>query len=829
MPAPLAFAPAAIKIGIGVVKGAAAVKAGIGALPLTAAPIVPVAKAAVTGAAAAKISVVTGAVPLGLKSAAPIVGGGSGMGKIAAGIGAAKLVGAIAASQDQALKGDQTIRVASDPRSLFSDPRQANQSQSQTQTQTQTQTSGRPDPFAPLPIEFAEPFAPRPIEFAEPINSPQAPKITPISGLDTTPGGGLSVPGGRAGGRIKVDPIDSTREGLLTPTSLDQVEKGGVNLLTPIISYLKKLDLDIQELKNPDLNPLLKRIMQMINPIMEGIQDLPNTILSGVVELLNPMLQRIMQMINPIMEGIQNLPNTILSGVAELLNPIVSLISTTLGGVIALPSLNTEAMIEAVAPILLGLLIVETLFENLTKSIKGLNLKMQVQVPQGLAMQVQAPQGLAMQVQAPQGLAMQVQTPQGLAMQVQTPQGLAMQVQTPQGLAMQVQTPQGLAMQVQTPQGLAMQVEVPQGLAMQVEVPQKLTVVANLPKSDVEGELKKLQKTAEKTKTDLEKCCKDITDKLKKKKKDDDDRFPEFKNFGMIECDGATIPYSYSGSGLVGLHQQLNVILGINKMMLKKVCDTEIEFPDIFGGGTYACGSSVFSYDYSGPGLLGLSDQIGELTALNKKILAEVCDDGGADISGKIDFFDCDGGTQVLLYNGDGIAGLSSQISAFTELQKLTYAKACETPICVPVQPGDEFAEFDVPTQLVLTWGENYPKQTGSLWHTQIPNPREDLEWCRDFDNLIYTKGNVYARLLWGNSKIKSGVRALSEEEGERILDLIDNLSVSDGKLRITKGGAVKLNPAVRSVRCVRAAIAQLGPDGVAVTVKCFVPPIEGC
>jgi len=69
----------------------------------------------------------------------------------------------------------------------------------------------------------------------------------------------------------------------------------------------------------------------------------------------------------------------------------------------------------------------------------------------------------------------------------------------------------------------------------------------------------------------------------------------------------------------------------------------------------------------------------------------------------------------------------------------------------------------------------------------------------------------------------------VDEDEAERILDLIAPLSVSEGKMRITKGGGVKLNPAVRSVRCVRAAIAQLDGEGLAVMVKCFVPPIGGC
>ncbi len=799
MPAPLAFVPLVIKLGVGAAKAATA-KSGLGVLPLTAAPIVPVAKAVTVGTAAAKVSVVTGAVPVGLKSAAVTgatakVSGGLGAGKVGQVLGIAALKGVAAVQVDQALKGDQKPKVAT--RAPIGDPRQANRTQAQTQarTQPQTQTVGRADPFAPI--------AP---EFDEPVGGSRSPKMPPIKGLDTTPSGALGFPVRGATGRIKLDPIDSSRQGLSTPTSLDQVEKGGVNLLTPIVDFLKELDLDVQELKNPDFSPLLEQIQQMINPISEQIQELPKTILSGITELLNP---------------------------------VVGLITTTLEGVIKIPQLNADAMIETIAPLLLGLFIIESLFENLTDTIKGLNLKMQVEIPQGLAMQMEVPQGLAMQMEVPQGLAMQM--------------------------------------------------EVPQGLAMLVEVPQRLTVAANLPNPDVEGKLKKLQKTADKTKKDLEDCCKDISDKLKKKKKEDDDRFPEFKNSGLIECDGATIPYNYSGPGLVGLHQQLNVILGVNKMMLKKVCDNEIKFPDIqgggtyvcddftgaynysgvgllgiqnqidqvlklntkilnevcdiesgggvprftfpdiFGGGTYVCGSSVFAYDYSGVGLLGIQDQIGELTTLNKKILAEVCDRDDVDIDGSIAFLDCDGGTQVLLYNGDGIAGLSSQVTALTELQKLAYAKACETPTCYPVQPGDEFAEFDVPRQLVLTWGENYPKQTGSLWHTQIPNPREDLEWCRDFDNLIYTKGNIYGRLLWGASKIKSGVRAVTEEEAERILDLIDNLSISEGKLRITKGGAVKLNPAVRSVRCVRAAIAELDSNGVAVTVKCFVPPIGGC
>jgi hypothetical protein len=625
-------------------------------------------------------------------------------------------------------------------------------------------------------------------------------------------------------------PIDPRGKPLATPSLLDQVTEGGVNLLTPIVDFLKKLDLDIQQLKRGfqlDFSPLLQGISDLINPLFEMIAAIPQTFDAEIVR--------------PIMKGI-----------VELLAPIADLTATSVETSSKNPRTTSETVAEIVAPIAVGIALIGVALDGLGRAISGISLKTVTQVPQGM----------------------------GVAAQI--PLGMNLAAQIPVGMAVAAQIPVGMATAAQIPLGMNLAAQIPVGMTVAAELPQTITATADLTEVDVQ--LAALQKTLQKTQEDLDKCCRDISDKLKRKKREDDDRFPEFKNSGFIECDGATIPYGYAGEGLKGLYQHQNVILGITKMMLKKVCDKETEFPvirgggtyvcdetfgtynysgvgllgiqsqidrvldfnkkilnqvcdidvptftfpDIFGGGTYACGSSVFDGSYSGPGFLGLSGQIDKLTAISAKILGEVCEPD-TEISGDINFLDCEGGTQILLYSGEGVAGISTQVKALTELTKLTYAEACKTVACVPVQPGDEFAEFDVPRQLVLTWGENYPKQTGSLWHTQIPNPREDLEWCRDFDNLIYTKGNVYGRLLWGASKIKSGVRAVTEEEAERILDLIDGLSVSEGKLRITKGGAVKLNPAVRTVRCVRAAIAELDSNGIAVAVKCFVPPIEGC
>ncbi|MCC3437519.1 MAG: hypothetical protein JGK30_28290 [Microcoleus sp. PH2017_40_RAT_O_B] len=822
-------------------------------------------------------------VPANLKSAAPVVtqkaAVGIGIKGLGVGLGVAGAVAQDLIFPEPAGFGSDMVggRPIQQVRSQISDPRDsgafrpATAQSPQRQPQRQVQSPvGRPDPFAPI-FEF-EPIAQPQQAPTQPASRPQiktpqvAEKPRPALDINLNPGTGT----------ITLAPVSPKGKPLNSPSLLDEVTQGGVNLLTPIVDFLKKLDLDIQQLKQGfqlDFSPLLQGISDLINPLFEMIAAIPQTFDAEIVR--------------PIMEGI-----------VELLTPIASLTATGVEIAATNPRTTSETVAEMVAPIAVGIALIGVALDGLGKAISGLSLKTVTQVPQGM--------------------------------------GVAAQI--PLGMNLAAQIPVGMATAAQIPIGMASAAQIPVGMAIVAELPQTITATADLTEVDVA--LATLQKTLQKTQEDLDKCCRDISDKLKRKKREDDDRFPEFKNNGFIECDGATIPYDYAGEGLKGLNKQLDVILGMNKMLIKKVCDIDVPaftfpdifgsgtyvcdetfgtynysgvgllgiqsqidrvldfnkkilnqvcdieiefpliqgggtyvcdetfgtynysgvgllglqsqidrvldfnkkildevcdidvpaftFPDIFGGGTYACGSDVFDNSYSGAGFLGLSSQIDKLTAISTKILGEVCEPDTR-ISGDINFLDCEGGTQILLYNGDGIAGLSSQISAFTELQKLSYAKACEPPTCYPVQPGDEFAEFDVPRQLVLTWGQNYPKQTGSLWHTQIPNPREDLEWCRDFDNLIYTKGNVYGRLLWGSSKIKSGVRAETEEEAERILDLIDGLSVSEGKLRITKGGAVKLNPAVRSVRCVRAAIAQLGTNGVAETVKCFVPPIEGC
>ena len=316
---------------------------------------------------------------------------------------------------------------------------------------------------------------------------------------------------------------------------------------------------------------------------------------------------------------------------------------------------------------------------------------------------------------------------------------------------------------------------------------------------------------------------------------DVDIEYPILQGGGSYVCDDDTLNYGYSGPGFIGLQSQIQQLSSLNALILKKVCDIDVDisYPTLQGSGAYVCGDDTLSYGYSGPGFYGLQNQINEVLKLNAKILEEVCD--VPDITGQIEYFNCDRETQVLLYSGNGFEGLSNQVQALTALVKEVLVSACDTT-CIPLMPDSRFEEFNVTRQLVISWGLNYPTQKGSLWHTSIPMPKDDLNWCDHFENLFIRKGEVCGRLYWENSKIWTGAYFESDDEARRVLRQLANLSDStprmkDGDIhpRITDGGAVKRKPAERTVRAVRAVIASIDERGEPTDLACFVPPLEGC
>jgi hypothetical protein len=404
-------------------------------------------------------------------------------------------------------------------------PRPQTQTQTRPQAQTQPQvkspTVGREDPFAPI-FDIAEPFSPVSIPIIstpEPTPAPAPFKPKPVPQPEARKAIDFDAKAGT--GSIILAPIKPQTQTLATPSSLDSVDTGGVNLLTPIVGFLKKLDLDIQQIKlslqdfQLDFSPVLEGISKMIDPIMEAIALIPQTY---------------SQITTPILEGL-----------VELLTPIANLTATSIEVSAKNPRTMTQTIAEFVAPIFLLITLLGTALDGIGKAISGLTLKTGIQIPQGM--------GVAAQI------------PMSMMTAAQIPVGMAAAAQIPIGMAAAAQIPVGMAAAAQIPIGMAAAAQIPQSHTVLAELPQTITATADLAMVDVE--IKALQKTAE----DLAKCCKDIQDRLKKKKKDDDDRFPEFKSDGLIECDGATIPYSYTGEGLKGLHRQQNIILGIRALL----------------------------------------------------------------------------------------------------------------------------------------------------------------------------------------------------------------------------------------------------------------------
>src|SRR6478672_27204 len=378
----------------------------------------------------------------------------------------------------------------------------------------------------------------------------------------------------------------------------------------------------------------------------------------------------------------------------------------------------------------------------------------------------------------------------------------------------------------QIPFQLDLSKQIPVSVDLSKKVPVSVDLSAILQPDSELTDLKKLQE-----------CCEEVGKMLKKKAE-------IFEGRGDIVCGEGSTPYSYRGEGLNGIHQLLKIMLGANQQILEHVCDLNIEYPLIQGGGTYGCGTlPPITYNYSGLGFIGIQNQIDQLFGLDKKILNEVCSiaEVGSlgslpDISGRIEYFDCDYSTQAILYSGNGIQGLSSQVDALSSLVKVGLKASCDTSAIV-LMPDMRSEQFKASRQLVITWGTQYPTQKGSLWHSYIPNPIDGLDWCTHFENLSCTKGNILGRLFWENSKMHTGIYCSDEGEARRVIALLAALSNASPELseegilnpRISKGGKVKRKPAERNLRAVRAAIVEIGADGESESVICLRPPLEGC
>ena len=472
------------------------------------------------------------------------------------------------------------------------------------------------------------------------------------------------------------------------------------------------------------------------------------------------------------------------------------------------------------------------------------------QIPLQLDLSKQVPVAVDVSKQVPVMVDITSQLPLQLDVSKQIPVAIDLTKQIPVTADLISQIPLAVNLNSQIPFQLDLSKQIPVTTDLTAQIPVAVDLAKSIPVSvDLSKEVPVtvdlsaiLQPNAEASRLkELEGCCEKVEQQLKKQN-------AIIEGKGDLVCGEGSTPYSYRGEGFKGIHQLLQIMLGANKQILEHVCNlnsnsnaSNIEYPLIQGSGVYGCGTlPPISYNYSGLGFIGIQNQIDQLFGLDKKILSEVCGiaEVGSmpDISGKIEYFNCDYSTQAILYSGNGIKGLSSQVDALSSLVKVGLKASCDTSAIV-LMPDMRSEQFKASRQLVITWGTQYPTQKGSLWHSYIPNPIDGLDWCKDFENLSVIKGNIFGRLFWENSKMHTGIYCESEEEVRRIITQIAAFSNAaperneEGLLnpRITKGGKVKRRPSVRTLRAVRAAIVEIGADGEPATVQSFVPPVGGC
>jgi hypothetical protein len=187
----------------------------------------------------------------------------------------------------------------------------------------------------------------------------------------------------------------------------------------------------------------------------------------------------------------------------------------------------------------------------------------------------------------------------------------------------------------------------------------------------------------------------------------------------------------------------------------------------------------------------------------------------------------------------DAIRGTESQTAKeFLEIAKIRAQECQKSTDCpIPMHIGELYEHLPVSNQLVLEFAQkDDPKR--SRWHLAVPAPRpcDTYDWCRDFQPLVRTMGNVAARITWKNHTMKTAAWCDTEQNAEEFMNKLINLSTlepvvnADGKsIRITKNGSPRRKPRNREIRCVRAVFVTMGSDGEASEVKVMLPPPNGC
>lgn len=175
---------------------------------------------------------------------------------------------------------------------------------------------------------------------------------------------------------------------------------------------------------------------------------------------------------------------------------------------------------------------------------------------------------------------------------------------------------------------------------------------------------------------------------------------------------------------------------------------------------------------------------------------------------------------QIFSASGNGLQGIYSFLTSALGAMGATFNKIPCPPtetetedFPVIIYPSDIHSEFTLESRLLLEFTpvDDFPKRTAtsSKWSLEIPNPRANLDWCSDFENFRFTKGNWYGRAIWSSSGIRSGTYCRDEAEARRVVDLISALTtLSPERVRVTSTGKTGMfSGEVRVIRAVHSVI----------------------
>lgn len=200
----------------------------------------------------------------------------------------------------------------------------------------------------------------------------------------------------------------------------------------------------------------------------------------------------------------------------------------------------------------------------------------------------------------------------------------------------------------------------------------------------------------------------------------------------------------------------------------------------------------------------------------------------------------CEGETPVFgVQSLRVIKGLEAErAKAFLELANIRAQECKKSSDCpIPMHIGELYEHLPVSSQLVLEFSRKDDLKR-SRWHLAVPAPRpcETYDWCRDFQPLVRTMGNVAARVSWKDHSLKTLGWFDTEQNAEEFMQKLIGLSTlqpvvnADGKsIRITKNGSPRRKPKNREIRCTRVVFVTMGADGEASEVKVMLPPPNGC